>query len=148
PQRLVFGPAPLGTFQRQGLGLASTAQTLTFTNNSSSAISFSADALLGENPTEFSTTNDTCANSVVQPGGNCSISAIFKPSAAGVRQANLQLNNSAANAPFVVSLIGYGSPIVFAPATLAFGLQSPGTTSSPQSLTITNTSQSSLTIGS
>jgi len=148
PQRLVFGPAPLGTFQRQGLGVASAAQNLTFMNNSSSAISFSVDALLGENPAEFSTPSDTCANSVVQPGGNCTISVIFTPSAAGVRQANLQLNNSAANAPSVVSLIGYGSPIVFAPATLAFGLQSPGTTSSPQSLTITNTGQVSLTIGS
>lgn len=148
PQRLVFGPAPLGTFERQGLGLASAAQNLTFTNNSSGAISFSADGLLGENPAEFSTPSDSCANSVVQPAGNCTISVMFTPSAAGVRQANLQLNNSAANAPFVVSLIGYGSPIVFAPATLAFGLQSPGTTSSTQSLTITNTGQSSLTIGS
>lgn len=148
PQRLVFGPAPLGTFQRQGLGVASAAQNLTFTNNSSSAISFSPDALVGENPAEFSTPSDTCANSVVQPGGNCTISVRFTPSAAGVRQANLQLNNSAVSAPFVVSLIGYGSPIVFAPATLAFGLQSPGTTSSPQSLTITNTGQVSLTIGS
>ena len=148
PQRLVFGPAPLGTFERQGIGLSSATENLTFTNNSSGAISFSADALLGENPAEFSTPTDACANSVVQPAGNCTISVMFTPSAAGVRQANLQLNNSAANAPFVVSLIGYGSPIVFAPATLAFGPQSPGTTSSPQSLTITNTGQASLTIGS
>jgi hypothetical protein len=148
PQRLVFGPAPLGTFQRQGLGIASATQNLTFTNNSSSAISFNSDALLGMNAAEFITPSDGCANSVVQSAGSCTISVIFKPSAAGVRQANLQLNNSAANAPFLVSLIGYGSPIVFTPPTLAFGLQSPGTTSASQSLTITNTGQASLTVGS
>jgi hypothetical protein len=148
PQRLVFGPAPLGTFQRQGIGIASASQNLTFTNNSPGAISFNSDALLGMNPAEFSTPSDACANSVVQPGGSCTISVVFKPSAGGIRQANLQLNNSAANAPFLVSLIGYGSPIIFTPQTLAFGLQNPGTTSSSQALMITNTGQASLTIGS
>jgi Beta-propeller repeat len=148
PQRLVFGPAPLGSFQRQGLATVSAPQTLTFTNNASGSITFTTDTLIGTNPTEFAIASDSCAGSMVQPNGSCTIGVVFEPAAAGIRKANLQLSNSAENAPFIVSLLGYGSPVVFAPSILAFGAQSPGTTSAPQTLSITNSGSAPLTIGS
>jgi Beta-propeller repeat/Abnormal spindle-like microcephaly-assoc'd, ASPM-SPD-2-Hydin len=148
PQRLVFGPAPLGTFQRQGLGIRSIPQILTFTNNTISSITFTTNTFEGTNPTEFSLVSDNCANSVVQTSGTCTITVAFNPAGVGVRQANLKLNNSAQQAPFIVSLLGYGSPVIFAPTALAFGLQTPGSTSAAQTLTVTNSGQSALTIGS
>jgi hypothetical protein len=148
PQRLVFGPAPLGTLQRQGLGVASAPQSLTFTNNTSSSITFGSDTFAGINPSEFTAANDNCAGSAVPASGSCGIAVVFTPAASGIRQANLQLNNSADNSPFIVSLIGYGSPVTFAPATLDFGLQTPGTTSAPQSLSVTNRGTAALTIDS
>jgi beta-propeller repeat-containing protein/HYDIN/CFA65/VesB family protein len=147
PQRLVFGPAPIGVFQRQGLGIASAPQTVVFTNNSASPITFTADTFVGTNPKDFSTVNDNCAGSVVQASGTCTIAIAFTPAAVGIRSANLQLGNSTGDTPYIVSLLGYGSPLTFAPATLAFGPQDPGTTSSPQSLTITNNGQSPIGIG-
>lgn len=149
PQRLVFGPAPLGMFQREGLGIPSAPQTLTFANNASSSITFASDTFAGINPTEFRAASDNCAGSVVQPSGSCAIAVVFTPAASGIREANLQLNNSADDdSPFIVSLIGYGSPVTFSPAALAFALQSPGTTSAPQALSVTNRGTAALTIDS
>jgi len=148
PQRLVFGPAPLGTFQRQGLGTRSIPQSLTFTNNSSSPITFTTDTFEGANPTEFSAVSDSCANSAVQPSTSCTITVAFNPAGVGIRQGNLKLSNSAQQAPFIVSLLGYGSPVIFTPTTLVFGLQTPGSTSAAQTLTVTNSGQTALTIGS
>jgi hypothetical protein len=148
PQRLIFGPAPLGGFQRQGLGVPAAAQTLTFTNNTSSSIAFNTNTFMGANPQDFTATTDNCARSVVPPSGSCTITAVFNPADAGIRTAYLRLSNSSNYSPFEVSLMGFGSPIVFTPATLTFGLQTPGTTSAPQSLLITNGGQTSLTINS
>jgi len=148
PQRLVFGPAPLGLLQRQGIGLVTNPQTVTFTNNSDSAVSFTTEALNGANPADFSVATDSCVNLSVQPNASCSVAVSFTPSDAGIRAANLQLNNSAQYAPFTISLLGFGSPVTFNPAVLAFGLQNPGTTSAPQSLAITNHGQTALSISS
>ncbi len=148
PQRLVFGPAPLGSFQRQGLGMMSAPQAVTFTNNSSSAVTFSADVITGTNSSDFQIASDNCSGSVVQPNGNCIVLVSFTPSGVGIRAANLEMSNSSAEAPFFVSLLGNGSAVTFSPPAVTFGPQTPGTTSQPQVLTMTNNGQAPISISS
>ena len=150
PQRMVFGSAPLGQSQGQPVGSPSSPLTATFTNGAGAAVTFASNAetITGAATTDFNISNDTCQNSTVMPSGTCSVAVVFTPTNSGVRSASLQLSNSAANSPFAVSLLGFGSALTFSPTSLTFDPQPPGTTSAPQTLMIANAGTSSVQITS
>jgi len=142
------------TFNSQTVGTTSAAQAVTLTNSGNAALSITAIGLSGSNPGDFAQTN-TCplSPSTLAVGANCTISVTFSPSATGNRAASVSIADNAAGSPQSVGLTGTGataaSPAVtLAPTSLTFAGQQVGTTSSAQTVTLTNSGSAALTISS
>jgi phosphatidylethanolamine-binding protein (PEBP) family uncharacterized protein len=136
------------TFASQAVGATSAAQTITLNNTGNSALSISSLALMGTNPNDFAQSNNCGAS--VAAGANCTISVRFTPSASGSRTASLSITDNASGSPQTVSLSGTGALALasLSPTSLAFGNQSVGTTSTAQTLTLSNTGNAPLSITS
>jgi len=128
-------------FGNQLVGVASTVQSLTLTNNNASGLSV---ALAGANPTDFSQTN-TCA--AVAVGQTCTINVTFTPAQTGARSAQINIT-VAGSVVAVVALAGNGIQpgLAASPTSLAFGIVTVGNTSAPQTVTLTNSGAAPLTI--
>ncbi|MGO9272915.1 MAG: choice-of-anchor D domain-containing protein, partial [Terriglobia bacterium] len=136
-------------FGAQGVGTTSSAQTVTLTNTGSAALSITSIGFTGRNPGQFAQ-NNTCGLSL-NAGASCTVSITFTPTAALARVASLSVADSALGSPQIVSLSGTGvnGPAVrVSPAAIAFGSQSVGTTSSAQTVTLSNSGNATLTIAS
>jgi hypothetical protein len=144
----VVSLAPTGlAFGNVNQGSQGTAQTVTLTNVGSAALSGVSVAADSNN---FTTANNTCG-ATVAAGASCTIDVNFTPQSGGVIQGSLNFTDSAGDSPQPVSLSGTGisGPFVsFSPTSLAFGPETVENTSPPQTVTITNTGTSLLTIGS
>jgi hypothetical protein len=136
------------TFPGQPIGTSSTPQRITLANTGNATLSIASLAVAGTNANDFAQTN-TC-NSSVGAGANCTISITFTPSAAGSFAASLMVTDNAAGSPQMVNLsgTGIGPAVGLSPASLTFGSQAVGTTSTPQTTTLTNTGTASLIITS
>ena len=152
---LVVSPLSLN-FGVQPVGVTSAPQTVTLTNNTSSAISFTGVAFSGGNPaaanTDFASPSNTCGASIAA-GASCTISVTFKPSApASAETATMDITDGDVNSPQHVSLSGTGSAtapgVVLAPTSLSFGGQLLTTTSPAKTVTLTNNGNAALTINS
>jgi len=133
------------TFSGQALSTQSASQTITLTNSGSVALAPLAISASGD----FAQTN-TCGGSVA-PSANCIISVTFTPTGVGPRSGALTLTDNAMNSPQSVSLSGTGqAPLVsLSPTSLTFSGQTVSTQSAPQTVTVTNSGNvtlSSLTI--
>ena len=136
-----LSPASL-TFATQALGTGSSAQTVTLKNTGTTTLTIRSIAISGD----FSQTH-TCGTSLAV-GSSCSISVTFKPTAGGTRTGVLSLSDNAVPATQTVSLTGTGSAPAasLSPTTLTFPSQAVGTSSTPQSVTLTNTGSAKLTV--
>jgi hypothetical protein len=109
-------------------------QTITLTNNTSAAITFTSPVVQG-NPTaantDFKVTN-TCSGSIPFGATNtCTVSVTFKPSVAGAETATLQLTDNDSTSPQAYTLKG-ASPtpdftLAVTPATQSVNDGSPAT---------------------
>lgn len=135
-------------FGTQNVGSSSATQTITLTNSGSATLVFAGIALAGSGSSQY-TQGNTCA-ATLAPGANCAINITFVPTALGTATANVTINNNAPGSPQTVSLLGTGiAPVVsLAPTSLTFASQILGTTSPAQTVTLTNTGSTGLTITS
>jgi hypothetical protein len=101
---LAFSPA-------QPTGTASSFQTITLTNNASSALTLSSLTVTGANAAAFATSND-CPTSLAA-SATCTVWVTFGPTAAAPAVGSLSIASSAPDSPTVVALTGTG----IAPAT-------------------------------
>ena len=147
PTSLVFGS--------QAVGKTSTAHTVNLSNTGNAALSITTLALTGTSASDFAQTN-TCRSSVAA-GAHCTISVTFTPSGSGSRTASVSITDNASGSPQKVSLSGTGTltattgtaPVDgLSPTSLAFGNQSLGMTSTPQTATLSNTGNAALSITS
>jgi hypothetical protein len=99
-------PAQL-SFPPQKVGTKSTPQTVTVTNMSSTAVTFSGAVITGPAPKSYSETN-TCG-SLIAPGASCTVSVTFAPTTTGTRSAVLNLQDSGGGSPQTVTLTGTGT---------------------------------------
>ncbi len=133
------------TFTDQATGTTSAAQTVTVTNAGSAPLTISSIAVSGD----FGQTN-TCGGGLAAGGASCTISATFTPTATGDLEGAVTLTDDAAGSPHVVSLKGTGvtpAPAVsLTPSSLTFPEQTVGTTSDPQTISLTNSGSADLTI--
>ena len=152
------GPPPPGpavslsstslTFASQPVGTTSSPQSVTLTSTGSAALSLSTIAVTGTNSTDYAETNN-CGSSV-NAAANCTINVSFTPLAGGSRSATLQITDNAPGSPHTVSLTGTGAvpAVSLSPLSLDFGSQPQGTSSSPSTVTLTNSGNASLTMSS
>jgi hypothetical protein len=109
---VVFNPGAISgsptslAFSGQTVGTKSGAQTVTLSNTGGAPISLSSITITGVNSGDFGQTN-TCGASLA-PGGNCTISVTFTPTATGTRGASLSITDSDPSSPQSVNLSGTG----------------------------------------
>jgi hypothetical protein len=142
PATLGANPASL-TFASQNVGVASTPQTLTITDTGGVAAANVGFQITGAGAASFSTGTTTCG-ATLAAGGNCTVQVIFTPATAGGNVAALTISSSTLGAKAVtVPLNGAGqaaSGLNVSPAQLTFAATVVGTSSAPQTVTISNTS--------
>jgi hypothetical protein len=138
---VTLSPASLN-FGNQNVGTTSSSQPLTLANNQTSALTGVSVSITGTNASDFAET-DNCGTSVAA-NSSCTINVTFTPSASGARSATLTVTDSAGTQTSTLSGTGVGS-VTLTPASLTYGNQNVGTTSSPQPLTLTNGGASALT---
>ncbi len=133
------------TFPTQVFHTTSAAQNVTLTNSGTSTLALTSFTILGTNSGDFSQTN-TCGTTLA-PGASCTISVTFTPLAKNARTASLSIADNATGSPQTVALSGTGTIVQFSTTNVAFGNQGVGTTSSAQTVTVTNASPTTV-IGS
>ena len=133
-------------FGNQPVGVASNSLPLAVTNNGTAPLTISAVNSSGA----FSQTNN-CTTAPLQPTTNCVIDVTFTPTAPGPSTGALTIVDNAEGSPQVVLLTGTGvaAPAVSLSTTnVTFTPVVVGTTSNPQSVTMSNTGSGALTITS
>ena len=130
------------TFGDLQVGTTSPAQTVTLSNTGAAILTIASIAASGD----FGQSND-CGNALAA-GDSCTISVTFTPTAPFTRTGTIAITDSAAVGPHVVSLTGggIGPAVTLSPTALNFGNQPLGTTSAPQTVTLTNTGNALLTL--
>jgi len=134
------------TFGNQLVSTTSAAQTVTLTNTSTAPliineIDASADFYVPSFDCPLSTTGPLAA------GASCHINIAFRPEAMGMLVEQITIRDSAGNSPQAIPVTGTGVlPIIsFSHQSLNF-TQQVGTTSLPQTVTLTNTGTADLVI--
>jgi hypothetical protein len=133
PKTLNFGTQPAG--------IASPPQTVTLTNTGNRTLNITGTPTTGP----FSTQPGTCGSTLAAKA-NCAISIIFDPSTKGPQTGTLSVTDDAPGSPQMVNLKGTGTLVELFPASLSFGSETVGTTSAPQSVTLTNTGSTALKV--
>ena len=132
-------------FGNQTLGTTSAPQTVTLTNSGNAMLNITGITGSGD----FAVTN-TCS-ATLAAGANCTINATFSPTIEGNRTGQITVTSDAASSPDSAALTGTGTvapmpAVTLNPTSLAFGNQTLGTTSAPQTVTLTNSGNAMLNI--
>ncbi len=145
PGKLNFGSVEMGA--------ASSPQTLTITNKGSASLAINSVAIQDtgyHNYPDYSQSN-SCGASLA-PGTSCKFTVTFAPTASGSRNGTLEVFDSdPAASPVTASLSGSGiaEPFVsLSPTSLSFPDQAVGTSSAPETVTLTNTGAAALNLTS
>jgi hypothetical protein len=122
------------------VGTESTSVPVTLTNTGFANLSV-VNIATGAN---FLQTN-SCPSGLA-PLASCTLDVTFKPQAAGLISQTLSVADNALGSPQTSSLSGQGRFLSISPGSLNFGAVKVGTTSPPQTLTISNVGNKSLTL--
>ena len=141
-----FSPNSL-SFGDQLIGTSSSGQLAMLTNTGGACFQFSAVQIT----VDFSQGNN-CSSAGVLGGTSCTYTVVFTPTAPGSRSGALSVSGTdgITSSTLNVSLNGTGGApqpaISLAPSSLSFGTQILGTSSVPQTITVTSTGNVALTI--
>ena len=130
----------------------SATENITIGNAGTAPLTVSNVTVTGVDAGQFTATPAAGCTSIAA-GSSCIISVRFAPTSVGAKVAAVNITHNSLNAAGTVtsvSLDGIGAaPIAdVAPAALAFGSVSNGTTSAPQTITVTNDGDAPLTVAS
>jgi hypothetical protein len=145
PANLVFGSS--------AVGIAAPTQSLMLSSTGDQALSVNAIKITGLNAGDFSEIDNCNAPTALKTTDSCLITVNFTPTASGSRLAQFTVTDNAPGSPQSVALTGtgLGAPppapaITFTPGTLNFSVVTPGSTSLPLSVTLTNSGNAPLNI--
>jgi hypothetical protein len=132
---------PSLAFSLQPLYTSSAAQSVTVTNTGTAKLSILTVKIAGTDASDFAKSADTCTGATVIPNGTCAVGVKFTPSAAGSLSASLSFTDIAPNSPQTMTLSGTGTGVGvgFSPTSITFPDQALGSSSSAQTVTLTNT---------
>ena len=145
---VVSGPGTLSasdlTFGEQLVGTTSAPQTVTLSNSGDLPLALSGIVASGD----FESTNQ-CGSSLA-PALSCTMQVVFLPTARGVREGALTINQESVASPLVVSLTGTGlaPEMILSQAAVAFGQQVVNMASPQQTVTVTNSGDAHLALTS
>ena len=131
------------SFPKTVIGVTSKPKSVTWTNTGTATLNISSIAASGD----FAISNNTCG-ATVSAGASCAVSVTFTPTAKGSRQGNLTFNDNAPGSPQIVALVGTGTAIKLTPSSLNLGTVTVGNSSSPQTITVTNVTNATVTFTS
>jgi hypothetical protein len=134
------------TLSSTSVGSTSTSKVVTLTNTGNAMASVTNIGITGANSGDFSQTN-TCAGTLT-PENGCAVSVTFTPTAGGTRLAMLAVTGGVpGNSPVIIlSGISENPQVSLSPSALMFSAQVAGTTSTSQSVTLSNTGTAVLNI--
>ncbi len=136
----VLSPTTL-TFGVQVDGTTSTAQTATLTNQGNASLTITSITA----PANFTQTND-CESSLAA-GASCAIDVSFAPTGKGLLNGSVVVSDNSAGSPSQkVSVSGTGTQMYVTPSSLNFGTINIGSSSSPQTVSVTNEGTTSVSI--
>jgi hypothetical protein len=135
-----FSPTTPVNYPFQLVGSSSPPQTVTLTNTSAKSLTISS--LSTQSPFH---THSTCGKTVAA-GAACNIEITFTPQVPGKVTGSVNISDSASPKPQVIELTGAGTVAKLVPLHLTFPAQKVGSTSAPQNVTLTNQSNTSLSI--
>ncbi|MFN2977394.1 beta strand repeat-containing protein [Terriglobus aquaticus] len=136
------------TFPTTPVNGLSPVRTVTVNNTGNGPLQIGAVTVSGD----FAET-DTCSNTTVASGSNCTVSVTFSPTQSGARSGTLVVasnSNGAVGTAATVALQGNGQAsfsVVLTPTTLTFGSVAVNTTSAVRNITVSNTGSNSGGIG-
>ena len=127
------------TFPIQPVGTSSSPLSVTVNNTGKGVLTVSGVKFTGKNASDFSQTNNC---TTIQPGANCTIKVVFTPTVGGNAAASLAITDDAVGSPQTVAVSGTATApsVTVSPSALTFPAQAIGTSSSPVSVTVNNTS--------
>ena len=130
------------TFGDHLVGTSSAPQTVTLSNSGDLPLLLSGIVASDD----YESTN-TCGTSVA-PVTSCTIQVVFLPTARGIREGALTVNQESPASPLVVSLTGTGlaPEMALSNTTVSFGQQAIDTASPPQTVTLTNSGDAPLVL--
>jgi 6-phosphogluconolactonase (cycloisomerase 2 family) len=141
---LGFSPASL-SFPNTAVGITSASKTVIVTNKSTKTVtisSFPASTDYASAPGSAS----PCGGPLTA-GNQCTITVTFDPTQSGTITGSVTFKDNAAINPQILDLTGQAiAPVSVSPASLTFAAQSLGSTSAPQTVTVTNHENAPLTI--
>jgi len=148
--RLSPGSLDFGTSQE--VGTTSSPRTIHLTNTGNATLTITSIGLAGVGANQYGQ-NNTCGTvpATLNAGVSCSISVTFAPTAAGAAAAaTVSVADNASGSPQTVTLTGTATApaVSLNPASIAFGNQPVGTTSSATAVTLNNTGNGPLSITS
>lgn len=147
---------PSVNFGNQAENTVSAKQTITVTNAGDQNLIITSVQETGPDAAQFPPQTNTCsANTPLLPGGSCTVSVVFAPTATGPFNAEIDVKDNSggsSNAAQVVPLTGTGTApapiatILPASMAIAFGTVTAGATSGTQTVTLTNTGSAALNV--
>lgn len=146
-QDVTVAPASLSWASVQ-VGQTSGTKSVTVTNTQ--AVSLTISSISIPVGSDFIVGSTTCpiSPSTVAAGASCTISVQFRPLAQGTRTNTLKIVDDAPSMTQTVPLTGQGTigTVLFSPTSLSFTNVPVGTTSAPQSVTLTNNLSTDITL--
>lgn len=136
-------------FGAQAVGTTSAVNNMTVTNTGGAAVTISS--ITSSAPSEFGVSSSGCTT--VNAGAGCTITLTFTPAAVGARTATITVVSSGVGSPQTINVSGTGTAIappgqLSLPGAVTFGLQTVGTTSAANVVTVTNTGGTAVTVTS
>ncbi|MGB6134933.1 MAG: choice-of-anchor D domain-containing protein [Acidobacteriaceae bacterium] len=135
PTTVTVSPGSL-IFAGEQVQTVSALQTVTVTNTGTLNLNVSSVSITGD----FAET-DTCSGESIAPQSGCQLQVTFDPTTTGARGGTVTIFANVTGGQLSVPLSGTGlapADVVLAPASLAFGSLTVGSTSAAQDVTINN----------
>jgi hypothetical protein len=132
------------------VGDTSAPQVFTVTNLGATPLNIGVISLLGDNPSNFTITEDNCSSTVLAAAATCDFQVAFVPNDDVGFTATASIPSNDPASPFSLTLLGTGvAPGLTAnPTSLAFGNQTVGGSTTAQTVTFTNIGAANVTVES
>lgn len=140
------------TFATRNVGSTSSVWSFVVGNPGSRPLIVSSVAISGANAADFLLAGGTCLVAPVAVGGTCTIGVRFSPTAAGQRQASVDIVDDTVHGTHAIPIAGVATlpvaNLTVTPASLAFGNVVVSTASATKTVTVKSTGTIPLTVSS